>query len=153
MIAEIDAKEAAASQNAEVIALIDRYQALLDRKDAIKEAETENNSAIEDLRKKLTDAMVEAEMDGVIHNGVSWTLKSVTRYSKRGGMDEELFEMLRANGLGDIIKETVNAQTLQGAMSELASENEGELPEEWNDCINTFSYMDVGHRKVTNKKK
>jgi hypothetical protein len=60
-------------------------------------------------------------------------------------------EMLRAYGLGDIIKETVNANTLQGAMSELAAENDDTLPEEWAEVISEYSYMDISKRKESKK--
>lgn len=61
-------------------------------------------------------------------------------------------EMLRGYGLGDLIKETVNAQTLQGAMSNLAEEHGGELPDDFDGIINKFEHYDVGKRKDTARK-
>ena len=60
---------------------------------------------------------------------------------------DQLMEALRENGLGDIIRETVNAQTLQGAMSNLAEENDGELPEEFRTLIRVYEFYDVSRRK------
>lgn len=60
-------------------------------------------------------------------------------------------DALRANGLGDLIKETVNAQSLQGAMSNLAEENDDELPEEFEGCVNVYSFNDITRRKSSRK--
>ena len=65
--------------------------------------------------------------------------------------NREGFETLEEHGLGDIIKRTVNAQTLNGAMAGLVEENDGELPEDFESFIKPYQYYDVGKRKETNK--
>lgn len=137
---------------AEVTGLIDRFKELLDQKETLAEQTKKNNAEVIEVRDKLAAAMVEAELDQVGRHGINWKLKPTTKYSKKAGKDDELFELLREHGLGDLIKETVNAQTLQGAMSELAAENDDELPEDFAEVINTFEYMDVSHRRITAKK-
>lgn len=104
----------------EILTRIDKYQALLDRKDELADLTKANNEEMAAAREELANLMINAEVDAVERNGVNWRVTAVTRYSKRGGMDDELFEQLRAHGLGSLIRETVNAQTLQGAMSEQA---------------------------------
>ena len=126
---------------------VDELKALLDEKDALKAKTTENNKAIEACKKDLADMMLAEETTKVTRSGFSYSLQEKTRYSKKAGHDEELFELLRENGLGDIIKETVNAQTLQGAMSNLAAENGDELPEEFAEVINVYEYLDIQKRK------
>lgn len=126
---------------------VDELKALLDEKDALKAKTTENNKAIEVCKKDLADMMLAEETTKVTRAGFSYSLQEKTRYSKKAGHDEELFELLRENGLGDIIKETVNAQTLQGAMSNLAAENNDELPEEFAEVINVYEYLDIQKRK------
>ena len=126
---------------------VDELKALLDEKDALKAKTTENNKAVEACKKDLADMMLAEETTKVTRSGFSYSLQEKTRYSKKAGHDEELFELLRENGLGDIIKETVNAQTLQGAMSNLAAENGDELPEEFAEVINVYEYLDIQKRK------
>ena len=126
---------------------VDELKALLDEKDALKAKTTENNKAVEACKKDLSDMMLAEETTKVTRGGVSYSLQEKTRYSKKAGHDEELFELLRENGLGDIIKETVNAQTLQGAMSNLAAENDDELPEEFAEVINVYEYLDIQKRR------
>lgn len=126
---------------------VDAYRELLDEKDRLKEATTENNKAIEAARDTLAQTMLDEETPKISRSGYSYTLQPKTKYSKASGKDEELMDTLRSFGLGDLIKETVNAQSLQGAMSNLASENDDALPDEFADCVNTFEFYDVARRK------
>ncbi len=126
---------------------VDELKALLDEKDALKAKTTENNKAVEACKKDLADMMLAEETTKVTRAGFSYSLQEKTRYSKKAGHDEELFELLRENGLGDIIKETVNAQTLQGAMSNLAAENDDVLPDEFAEVINVYEYLDIAKRR------
>lgn len=76
------------------------------------------------------------------------TLAPKTKYSKAAGQDEALMDALRNYGLGSLIRETVNAQSLQGAMSALAEENDDELPEEFEGLVNVYTFNDVTRRKA-----
>lgn len=130
---------------------VDEFKALLDRKEELAELTKENNAAIEACRDELAGLMVEEECTRISRSGFTYSLVSKTKYSKKAGADDQLMEMLRAYGMGGIIKETVNANTLQGAMSELAAENDDVLPEEWAEVISEYSYMDVQKRKESKK--
>lgn len=138
------------------IRLIDEYAALLDRKENLAELTKENNANIDQCRQKLADMMALTETVKVSRNGFSYSLSEKIRYSKKGGKDDELFELLEQFGLGSIIKQTVNAQTLQGAMANLAAENcdddgEPQLPEEFDEVISVFEFFDVTRRRATTK--
>lgn len=130
---------------------VDAYRALLDEKDRLADETKANNKAIEAAREQLASAMIEEETPQISRNGYSYTLTPKTKYSKAAGKaagkDAELMDALRANGLGDLIKETVNAQSLQGAMSNLAEENDDELPEDFEGLVNVYSFNDVTRRK------
>jgi Fe-S oxidoreductase len=130
---------------------IDSYKELLDRKAELAEETAENNKAIEVCRDELAQMMVDAECDKINRSGFTYTLQAKTRFSKKAGVEAGLFELLRDNGLGDIIRETINAQTLQGTMSEIAEDNGGELPDEYADYINRYDFMDVVKRKETRR--
>ena len=130
---------------------VDAYRALLDEKDRLAEETKANNRAIEAARDTLATAMIEDETPQITRNGYSYTLTPKTQYSKAAGKDPELMDVLRTNGLGDLIKETVNAQSLQGAMSNLAEENDDELPEEFEGLVNVYSFNDITRRKSSRK--
>ena len=132
----------------ELMERIESYNALLDRKDKLAQETTENNKAIELARRELADLMIDAEIDRVTSGGYNFTLSEKVAFSKRGGADEQLFEVLREDGLGDIIKETVNARTLQAVLRDMTEQNDGELPPQYDGLVSVYRYMDVGRRKA-----
>lgn len=132
--------------------LLDTYQRMLDIKEELAERVKRNNAAVEQARNALAEAMLNAETPKITRGGYSYTLQEKTRYSTKAGQAEALMEALREAGLGDLIKETVNAQSLQGAMRDLAEQNDGELPGEFTDCVNAYTFLDVGRRRSTTKK-
>ena len=132
----------------ELMERIEAYNALLDRKDKLAQETTENNKEIEKARRELADLMIDAEIDRVTSGGYNFTLSEKIAFSKRGGTDEQLFEVLREDGLGDIIRETVNPRTLQATLKEVAAQNDGELPPQYDGLVSVYRYMDVGRRKA-----
>lgn len=136
----------------EILELIDKFKLSLDEKTRLEEETKLNNSTISDVKSRLAQAMLEAEIDQVGRHGINWKLKPTTKYSKKDGADEELFELLRNYGMEHIIKKSVNAQTLNSVMNELAIENNDELPNDFAKVINIYEYMDISHRKLANKK-
>lgn len=137
---------------ADIFLLIDEYKELLDEKDRLKDATTKNNKILEEKRKELAQAMIDAESPRISRGGFLYSLQDKTKYNKIGGCDENgFFETLEEHGLGDIIKRTVSAQTLNGAMAGLVEENDGKLPEDFEEFIKPYQYYDVGKGKETNK--
>ena len=154
----------------DIYALVDEFKELLDRKDELKDLTTENNKAIIAARDRLAKAMIDAESPRISRGGFMYSLGEKTEYSKRGCDENEFFDFLRNIGLGDIIKPTVNARTLNSSMKEavgmLREEYEAELQEEAGDeapdvpsdwvpedfapYISAYSFYDVSKRKETN---
>lgn len=127
--------------------IVDAYQAARDRKDKL-EAELKEAKKIEsDLKQMLIDAMLEDETDSIGRNGKKYSIVSKTKYSKRAGAEAELFQLLRENGLGDIVQETVNAQTLSAAMNQMSDGDPDNLGEYWHECLNIYSFTDISVRK------
>ena len=139
-----------AEQKFGVAEIADLYQEALDRQKAMEAALKDQKHLTEQYKEALIDAMMDEETDSIGRNGKRYTAVAKTKYSKAGGQEAqaELFHLLRENGLGDLITETVNANTLQATMRGIAEENEGELPEEWQDCIRTYDYVDISIRKM-----
>ncbi|EET60319.1 hypothetical protein BRYFOR_07515 [Marvinbryantia formatexigens DSM 14469] len=135
----------------DIVTMIDQYKELLDRKDALADQTKENNKAIQEARDALAQAMIDAEMPKVSRNGFLYSLQDKTKYNKKACDDEEFFSVLEENGLGDLIKRTVDARTLSSAMAAAAEENDGVLPEEYEDYISVYQFYDIAKRKETNK--
>lgn len=130
---------------------VDEYKALLDLKDELADETKANNIKIEKTRQELADMMIAEECDKINRSGYTYALQYKTRYQRNAAKEDELFELLRENDLGDIIKETVNAQTLQGTMSNIAEEHDGELPQEWAQVVRVYEHTDISKRKDTVK--
>lgn len=136
------------------------YKKLLDRKDELEELTKANNKAKEELEQEIVQIMIDHEKPSTIVDGFNYSLKQETMYSKKS--EEELtrleseegiafFDVLREQGLGEIIKETVNARTLQSTMKALVEElPEGEeMPEELAKCLSIYPKMGVNKRKAS----
>lgn len=134
---------------------IDAYKEFLDRKDALKEATTDNNKAIEELKKEIAQLMIDEECPTISRNGFKYSLQEKTMYSKKAeetllAEGLEFLEVLRSEGFGELIVETVNARTLSSSLAAYVQEN-GALPEDLAECINVYETYDIMKRKETNK--
>ena len=135
--------------------MVRQYQELLVEKDRLADLTKENNAAIEAAKAEIAQQMVDDDCPRISCGGFSFSLTPKTSYSKRS--EEELaeagvdfFGVLREEGLGDLIVETVNARTLQSAMKAYVDEN-GELSEGLEAVIKTYDYNDITRRKETRK--
>lgn len=136
--------------------MVHEYQALLEEKDRLDDATKKNNAAIEAAKEKITQQMVDDDCPRISHGGYSFSLTPKIKYSKRSEAElaeagVDFFEALREEGLGVIIKETVNAQTLQSTMKDYVEEF-GELSENLEAVVKTYEYNDITRRKESRKR-
>ena len=95
--------------------------------------------------------MIDDDVPSISVGGYKFFLQDKTIYSKKSeemlqaaGLD--FLEVLREQGLGDIIVETVNSRTLQSTVKNLVDEV-GELPVELAEVLNTYDTYEIGRRK------
>jgi hypothetical protein len=81
-------------------------------------------------------------------SGTMFCLTTKTRASAKEGMKDELFSALRAEGFGDLIYETVNANSLSAFVKEQIAENEDALPTWLDGLVNVFKKRTVGVRRA-----
>ena len=67
---------------------------------------------------------------------------------RTAGRKEELFAALRGEGFGDLVYETVNANSLSAFVKEQISENGDTLPAWLDGLVNVFEKTTVGVRKA-----
>ena len=122
----------------------------------MKEHPEDWNAAIDKLKAEIAEMMIDEDIPSQGYGDYIYSLQDKVKYSKRGeaylqerGLD--FFEVLREQGLGELIKETVNAGSLQSAMKEIAEENDGELPPELDEVVSSYEMTDIARRKSTNK--
>ena len=135
--------------------MVRKYQELLVEKDRLAALTKENNAAIEAAKTEIAQQMVDDDCPRISCGGYSFSLTPKTSYTKRSEADlaeagVDFFDTLRGEGLGDLIVETVNARTLQSAVSAYVEEH-GELSEDLDRVIRTFDYNDITRRKESRK--
>lgn len=136
--------------------MLAQYEVLLDKKEQLAQDTKDNNAAIDKLKAEIAETMIDEDIPSQGYGDYVYSLQDKIKYSKRGeaelqekGLD--FFEVLREQGFGDIIKETVNANTLQSTMKAVADENDGELPPELDEIVSSYEMTDISRRKSTNK--
>ena len=136
--------------------MLGQYEELLDKKDQLAKDTKDNNAAIDKLKAEIAEMMIDEDIPSQGYGDYVYSLQDKIKYSKRGeaelqekGLD--FFDVLREQGFGDIIKETVNANTLQSTMKAVADENDGELPPELDEIVSSYEMTDISRRKSTNK--
>lgn len=135
--------------------MVRKYQELLTEKDRLEELTKENSAAINAAKDEIAQQMVDDDCPRISSGGYCFSLTPKTSYSKRSEEDlaeagADFFGTLRDEGLGDLIKETVNPRTLQSAMKAYVEEH-GELSEGLEQVIRTYDYNDITRRKETVK--
>lgn len=127
--------------------LADELKAAKDEKKELDAKVKEVNARITELDRSLSDAMAESECDKFTRNGSTFYLNSRLFASPMAGNKESMIKALKENGYGDIVTETVNANTLASFCKEQMAANEDELPEWLEPVVNTFEKITVGIRK------
>ena len=138
-----------------LLEMVRNYQALLEEKDRLAECTKANNAAIEVAKNEIAQQMIDDDCPRISSGGYSFSLTQKTSYSKKSEADlaeagVDFFEVLREEGLGDIIKETVAAQTLQSTIKAFVEEH-GELSEPLSQIIREYEYNDITRRKESKK--
>jgi hypothetical protein len=135
--------------NEKMFDLADELKKLRDLKADLEAQVKETNAKIDDTDYRLSEVMAEGEVQNFTRSGTMFCLTTMTRASAAGGFKDELFVALRENGLGDIITETVNANTLSSTIKGLIEENADTLPAWLTGLVNVFDKTTVSVRKAT----
>jgi flagellar basal body L-ring protein FlgH len=135
----------------EILALAEELKRQKDLKTEVDTQSKDIGGNIERITSELTAKMTEAEMPSFVHSGFSFSLSTRTFASPMAGDKSELYEALRQNGYGDIITETVNANTLSSTVNDLIEQNNEELPEWLVGKINTYDKVSVRIAKSSKK--
>lgn len=139
-----------------LLEMVKDYQSLLETKEDLAEQTKANTAAIEAAKASITQQMIDDDCPRISTGGYTFFLQAKTSYSKRpedelAESGADFLEILREEGLGDIIVETVNARTLQSTISAYVKEH-GELSVALDSVIKSYEYNDVTRRKETRRK-
>lgn len=98
----------------------------------------------EEIEQGMFAMMVEEGIDGLKHGGFSFTPSVRPFASLAADTKEEGFEWLRENGYGDLVKESVNANSLSSLYKELGAD---EAPEEFRALLNVHHKQQINVRR------
>ena len=130
-----------------IFSLADQLKELKERKKDLDTEVKALNAEIEKLDMELSDAMAEAECERFSRNGSTFYLNTRLFASPVAGRKDEMITALKDNGYGDIVTETVNANTLASFVKEQMSLNSDEVPTWLTDVVSTYEKVSVGIRK------
>lgn len=142
--------EAKATLSREIFSLADQLKEKKETKKALEKQVSDVTAEIEKLDRQLSDAMAEAECPNFSHSGSTFYLNTRLFASPKAGMKDAMIAALKAHGYGDIVNETVNANTLASFCKEqIAASGEAEQIPQWlSDVVSTFDKVTVGIRKA-----
>lgn len=126
----------------------DRLKALRDRKDELEAELKQVNMDIDNADWHLSNLMAESETQNFTRAGTMFCLTTKLRANAAAGHKDELFDALRAEGYGELITETVNANSLSSFVKEQIAENDDMLPGWLNGLVSVFEKTTVGVRKA-----
>lgn len=131
--------------------LADRLKALRDDKSEAERRLKDITAEIDTVDYELASLMAETETQNFTRAGVMFCLTTATRASAATDRKDELFGALRSEGYGDLIYETVNANSLSAFVKEQLSENGDALPCWLDGLVNVFEKTTVGVRKAARR--
>lgn len=131
----------------QLFALADRLRALRDEKAGAEQRVKELNAEIDETDYRLSELMAETETQNFTRAGMMFCLTTKTRASAVAGRKEELFAALRGEGYGDMVYETVNANSLSAFVKEQSAENGDMLPAWLDGLVNVLEKTTVSLRK------
>ena len=134
--------------------LADELKRLRDLKSDLSDEVKNVTAQIDEVDYRLSELMAETETQNFTRAGTMFCLTTKTRASAIAGMKTELFDALKENGYGDLVYETVNANSLSSFVKEQIEENAGSscgsdtLPDWLTGLVNVFDKVTVGVRKA-----
>ena len=132
----------------ELFALADELRKLKETKKRLEDELKEVGLEIDRVDAVLAQRMADTETQNFTRNGTMFCLTSTTRASATAGRKDDLFEALRKAGYGDLVYETVNANSLSAFVKEQTTENGDILPEWLDGLVTVFEKSTVGVRKA-----
>ena len=130
-----------------ILELATVYRALRDRKAQLQDELKEVQKQLDEAEKILSEEMVNNELQKFTLDGYTYYLSVKTKASPIAEYKEEVFKWLKANGYGDLVYETVNANTFSAFVSKDLLAETDELPKELQGKINIYEQITVGVRK------
>ncbi len=134
--------------NNTIFTLADELKSLRDTKSDLEEQLKDVTARIDDIDYRLSEFMAESETQNFTRSGTMFCLTTKTRASAAVGVKDELYDALKENGFGDLVYETVNANSLSSFVKEQIEASGEKLPEWLEGLVNVFEKTTVAVRRA-----
>jgi len=136
--------------------LIDQYEEIRERKERLAKEKAAAEEEYKQIQIDLAAAITEIGEDSATNEGFVYSPKVQGKYSFRAQEDLEAegldkIAVLKENGFGEIVKETVDWRTLNSTMREVAESDDG-IPEDVLGILNVYDEIIVSRTKKDTKK-
>jgi len=128
--------------------LADRLKELREAKQQAEQEVKNLNAQINEVDYELSELMAETETQNFTRSGTMFCLTTTTRASAAAGKKDELYSLLKKNGYGDLVYETVNANSLSAFVKEQMAENDDLLPDWLSGLVSVYEKTSIGVRKA-----
>lgn len=129
--------------------LAEQLKQLREKKKAAEQQLKDIHAEIAQTEYQLSMQMAETETQNFTRAGTMFALTTKTRASAMAGRKDELYAALKENGYGDLVYETVNANSLSAFVKEQISENQDHVPDWLNGLVHVYEQTAVSVRKST----
>lgn len=133
----------------DMFTLAEALSALRDEKAELEARLDKVKADIDEVSYKLSGLMAESETQNFTRAGRMYILQTRTFASAVADQKDELYQALKQNGYGDLVHETVNANSLTAFVKEQMSEHQDGLPPWLEGLVNTYDKTTVVVRKST----
>lgn len=133
--------------NNAILEIANLYRELRDKKDALNAELKELQEQIYQTEKVLSEEMINNEVQKFTLDGYTYYLNTRTKASPFAEFKQEVYQWLKDNGYGDLVYETVNANSFSAFVSKDLLAETDELPKELQGKINIYEQISVGVRK------
>lgn len=127
--------------------LADQLKALRETKKQTEQEVKSLVAQIDEVDFALSELMADTETQSFSRAGTLFYLTTTTRASSVADRKTQLYDTLKKEGFGDLVYETVNANSLSAFVKEQKSENEDTLPQWLEGLVNLYEKNTVGVRK------
>lgn len=131
--------------------LAEKLKTLRDEKKEAEQRVKDINADIDDVEKQLVSVMTDTETQNFTRAGTMFSLTNKTRASAMADRKDELYAALKSEGYGDLVYETVNANSLSAFVNEQISENNEALPQWLEGLVNVYEQTKIAVRKAAKK--
>lgn len=131
--------------------LAEQLKNLRDEKKEAEQRVKDLGAELDDVEYRLATLMADTETQNFTRAGTMFSLTTKTRASAMAGHKEELYAALKCEGYGDLVYETVNANSLSAFVNEQITENNETLPDWLEGLVNVYEQTRVSVRKSARK--